>query len=360
MHSKNAPTMPELKRQAIAHLRKSVPANWRVGPVLEDSVDTQEETIHIDIEAADGRQCHLVMMVRHGMERRDVVSTVTRLRDLTLSPTDVPLVGARYLSESVREALVAEGVSYVDATGNMRVVCEAPAVFILTQGDNRDPWRRGRPRNSLKGEPAARVVRTLLDYRREWRIRNLIDESGASTGATYRVLDYLLREELVTKDSDQYHVTDWERLLREWSADAPFSQTARVGTFLEPRGLDGFLRKLAGDADSPIAVTGTVAAKEWVHYTPSKAVFVYVPSLHSAAERWGLRPHTTAPNVILLEPEKNGDIPFRHARQSEAGYPIASPVQVAADLLNGPGREPSEGEYLIAWMKGHEDEWRRA
>ena len=36
----------------------------------------------------------------------------------------------------------------------------------------------------------------------------------------------------------------------------------------------------------------------------------------------------------------------------------ASPTQVAVDLLTGPGREPSEGEELLEWMKENEDVWR--
>jgi hypothetical protein len=38
---------------------------------------------------------------------------------------------------------------------------------------------------------------------------------------------------------------------------------------------------------------------------------------------------------------------------------IAAPTQVAADLLNGPGRNPSEAEELLAWMSAHEGAWRK-
>jgi hypothetical protein len=50
---------------------------------------------------------------------------------------------------------------------------------------------------------------------------------------------------------------------------------------------------------------------------------------------------------------------FVNTEPSRDGYPVAAPAQVAADLLNGPGREPAEGEYLIAWMKENEKRWRR-
>ena len=53
-------------------------------------------------------------------------------------------------------------------------------------------------------------------------------------------------------------------------------------------------------------------------------------------------------------------MPFRNTAVTAEGYPVAAPAQVASDLLNGPGREPAEGEYLIEWMKANEERWRRA
>jgi hypothetical protein len=183
--------------------------------------------------------------------------------------------------------------------------------------------------------------------------------SGSSSGAAYRVLEYLEREELVVKEDKRYRVTDWERLLRAWSADASFQTTTRVMAFIEPRGVDSFLGKLTKETKFPVAVTGSMAAKEWATYAPAKAAYVYVSSIQEAAEQWALRPNAAAPNVILLEPKTVGDVPFVNTVRSQAGYPVAAPPQVAADLLNGPGREPAEGEYLIEWMKSNEERWRR-
>ena len=161
------------------------------------------------------------------------------------------------------------------------------------------------------------------------------------------------------KEDKRYRVTEWERLLRAWSADASFQTTTRVMAFIEPRGVEYFLGKLTKEPKFPVAVTGSMAAKEWATYAPAKAAYVYVSSIQEAAEQWELRPNAAAPNVILLEPKAVGDVPFVNTVRSEAGYPIAAPPQVAADLLNGPGREPAEGEYLIEWMKSNEERWRR-
>ncbi|GAA4416439.1 hypothetical protein GCM10023169_11330 [Georgenia halophila] len=349
----------EVERRVVNLLRDRLPVTWMVTDAAEPGPDSRRPNLSIQLDGPDGRAARLVVEVKQVVERRDVARLADQVRLMAADAGDVPIVAARYLSPSVREALAEDGLSYVDATGNMRVVVHSPALFIADRGEDRDPWRKGRPRGTLKGEPAARVARALLDYDRDWTVRELIVASGASTGAAYRVLEYLEREDLVVKDGKRYRVTDWERLLRAWSTDAAFQLTTRVMAFIEPRGVDAFLAKVAQRSTFPKAVTGSIAAKEWATYAPAKAAYVYVSSIQEASEQWGLRPNAAAPNVILLEPKTVGDVPFQNTAPAEGGYLVAAPAQVAADLLNGPGREPAEGEYLIEWMKANEKRWRR-
>lgn len=359
MATNGAPSSDEVARLVVASVRAALPQEWKVAETFETRRGPLRPDIEIEIDAPDGGSARLVVELKQVLERRDVSRVVEQSRSMTARPTDAPVVAARYLSPSVRDALAEEGLSYVDATGNMRLVVDRPAVFISAQGQDRDPWRKGRPRGTLKGEPAARVTRALLDYRRDWTVRELLAASGSSTGAAYRVLDYLEREDLVVKEDKRYRVTDWERLLRAWSADASFQTTTRVMAFIEPRGVESFLGKVAKESTFPVAVTGSSAAEEWATYAPAKAAYVYVSSIQEASEQWGLRPNATAPNVILLEPKTVGDVPFVNTIRTKGGYPVAAAAQVAADLLNGPGREPAEGEFLIEWMKTNEEKWRR-
>jgi hypothetical protein len=356
MATDGPPTTAEVERRVVALVRERLPKTWRVG---EASQSQGRFDLGLEIEGPDKQAAQLVIEVKQVIERRDVARIADEAMALADDADVVPVVAARYLSASVRDALADARISYVDATGNMRIVIDCPTVFISDRGEDRDPWRKGRPRGTLKGEPAARVTRALLDFDREWTVRELVAASGSSIGAAYRVLDYLEREDLVVKDDKRYRVTDWERLLRVWSADAAFQDTTRVMAFIEPRGVDAFLNKVAKRSNLSAAVTGSTAATQWARYAPSKATYVYVSSIQEASEQWGLRPNAAAPNVILLEPRTVGDVPFQNIETAEAGYPIAAPAQVAADLLNGPGREPAEGEYLIEWMKANEKKWRR-
>jgi len=353
-------TVAEVERRIVKLVRERLPETWKVTDAEEPQQGSLRPDLSIQIEAPDGSAARLLFEVKQFIERRDVARLADQVRLMAGDSGDVPVVAARYLSTSVREALAEDGLSYVDATGNLRIVVDSPATFISDRGEDRDPWRKGRPRGTLKGEPAARVARALLDYDRDWTVRELTAASAASTGAAYRVLEYLEREDLIAKEDKRYRVIDWERLLRAWSSDAAFQTTTRVMAFIEPRGVDTFLSKVAKESTFPAAVTGSIAAKQWATYAPARAAYVYVSSIQEASEQWGLRPNTAAPNVILLEPRTVGDVPFQNTATADGGYPGAAPAQVAADLLNGPGREPAEGEYLIEWMKANEERWRRA
>ena len=276
MATKDAPTSDQVARLVVASVRARLPQEWTVAETFEPRRGPLRPDVVIDIDAPDGGSARLVVELKQVLERRDVSRAVEQSRSMSTRPPDVPVVAARYLSPSVRDALAGEGLSYIDATGNMRIVVDRPAMFISAQGQDRDPWRRGRPRGTLKGEPAARVTRALLDYRRDWTVRELLAASGSSTGAAYRVLDYLEREDLVVKEDKRYRVLDWERLLRAWSADASFQTTTRVMAFIEPRGVESFLAKVAKESTFPVAVTGSRAAEEWATYAPAKAAYVYV------------------------------------------------------------------------------------
>ena len=71
-------------------------------------------------------------------------------------PASIAIV-APYLSERTREAIAAHGVSYIDSTGNMRLQSDKPALYVLTNGADRDPWFDHQPLKSLRG--AERAVR---------------------------------------------------------------------------------------------------------------------------------------------------------------------------------------------------------
>lgn len=351
----------EVVTRAIDALRSRMPLGWKLDETYDVSGSNGRRIdATLQITAPDGARVRLVFEAKRVIERRDVVGIAHQLKDC-LSDGDVPVVAGKYLNPQVRADLTKQEISYIDATGNILITATSPALYLMDRGEDRDPWRgKGRPRGTLRGEPAARVVRALLDFGKAWGIRDLIETSKASTGATYRVLEYLEQETLAARGADGLvRVPDWKKLLEAWAADTTLGGTNRVARYIEPRGLESFAAKLRASEEYRYVVTGSIAAREWAPYAPARAAIVYVESVDAASERWNLRPAETSPNVILCEPRKPDDVVFDRAAMSSSGYRVAAPTQVAADLLNGPGRNPSEAEELLAWMSANEGAWRK-
>ena len=353
-------TLSDVLRLCLQQLRDQLPEGWSLVPVAEAAGggDGGFDAV-LSVSGPDGATASLVIEAKRVLERRDVLAVSEQLRGAAgRFPNAWSVLVARYLAPSVREALAEQGVSYIDATGNMRLVVSTPGLFIASRGANNDPWRGpGRPRGTLKGVPAAKVVRALVDYTGPWNIRELIDRSGASTGATYRVVEYLEREDLVTRDENgKIVLRDWRRLLQQWSKDYGFVRSSRITRYIEPRGLATLLTKATDVAGVQYAVTGTTAAAEWAPYAPARSALVYVADAAKAAGAWGLRPAESGANVLLAEPAT--DVVFERTITTIDGTVIVAPAQVAVDLMTGPGRNPAEAEELMDWMERNESSWR--
>jgi hypothetical protein len=303
----------------------------------------------------------LVVEAKRTVDGRDVDALRERLaRDTRTLPNAQGLVAARYLSPPVRARLAEANLSYVDATGNLSIKVSSPGLFVSDRGADRDLWRGpGRPRGTLKGEPAARIVRTIADFTGTWTVRELVDVARVSTGATYRVVDYLEREGMAVREPDgRIAVQDWVRLLRRWSDDYGFVRNSRITRWIAPRGLSGLMRQIASAKGSPrYAISGTLAAEEWAAYAPARLAMMYVADTETAAVLWGLRPADAGANVILAEPEF--DVVFERSITNKEELVVAAPSQVAVDLMTGPGRSPNEAEELLEWMKRNEQSWRK-
>ena len=352
-------TEAETMRRALAILADRLPAGWSANLVAGPSATRRLDGV-IEVVAADGQSVRLIVEAKRIVEGRDVAALRDQLdRFIEDLPGSQGMVIARYLSPPVRARLVDAGLSYVDATGNMRVEIGSPGLFLSDRGADGDPWRgSGRPRGTLKGAPAAKIVRAVADFAGPWTIRQLVDVSKASTGATYRVVEFLEREGLATRnESGSVGVPDWPRMLRRWGDDYGFVRNSRVTRWIAPRGLPEVLSRAAeSGAASKYAVTGTSAAAEWAAYAPARSAMIYTADVAAAAEVWGLRPAEAGANVMLAEPEF--DVVFERSLTNQEGVTVAAPTQVVVDLMTGPGRGPSEAEELLEWMRRNEDSWR--
>ena len=267
----------------------------------------------------------------------------------------IPLVATPYLSPTLRASLADRGVSYADSTGNLRLIADEPGLFIERSGATKDPWPSDETLRSLRGRGAGRAIRALVDFRPPYGVRELALRAGVSLGSLSRVLDLLAREGLVTREpSGAVTAIDWERTIRRWAQDYDFARSNQTATFLEPRGLDAIVSKLS-DTKRTYAVTGALGAQRFAPIAPARQAAIYTDDIARAAARLRLRPTDNDSNVVLVEPYD--PVVFDRTTIRDGLRIVAAP-QLAVDLLTGPGRDPSEGNELLNWMRRNENAWR--
>lgn len=308
-----------------------------------------------------------------------------------------PLVAAPYLGLTLRTTLAGRGVSFADTTGNIRLVADSPGLFVERQGGTKDPWPSDESLQSLRGRAAGRAVRALVDFRPPYGVRDLAKRTSVPLGSLSRTLELLDREGFVTR-GERGAITDldWEATIRRWAQDYEFARSNRTSYYLEPRGLGAVVTKIS-QLKRRYAVTGAFAAQRFAPIAPARQATIYVDEATEAAEELRLRPADTGANVVLAEPfdpvvfERTvtgsdtgattaeaygigfgdgsgvgtGDT-YGHGLQDGSGLGsgtlprlrVVAPSQLTVDLLTGPGREPSEGNELLSWMRGNEDAWR--
>lgn len=354
----------DVLRRGIDLLIERLPTSWKT-TVTEQVAATpggRRADAVVDVVASDGSRAALVFEAKRSLVIRDLPGVTTQLRSIidqlqSGTTSVIPIIAARYLAPSARQWLQEHDVSYVDATGNLRVVVDEPALFLHGTGADRDPWRGpGRPRATLQGPPAARVVRALVDCSSPVSVPELVHRSGASTGATYRVVEFLEREGLIERQArGRVVAVQWRRILERWSEDYGFQQSNTVISYLQPRGIAALADDLRGSSGLPYALTGSLAAERLAPYAPPRLAMLYAKDPREVVERLDLRAVDGGANVLVAGTDY--DVVFDRTVE-DGGLRFVAPSQTAVDLLTAPGRGPAEGQALLDWMQTHEADWQ--
>ncbi len=331
----------KLLEGATRQLERRLPPGWTIESLMErGSVGAG-----LRFTSSEGRSRRVPVVLKRRIDPRIARQMPTESSVLVVAP---------YLTKSVREALEERGTSYADQTGNIRVVIPEPGLFIFTSGADSNPWPDKR-KLSLRGVKAGRVVRALALKRPPVGVRELAETADTDPGYVSRLLRMLDGEAIVERTSrGQVEQVDWRRLLVQWSQDAPIETRAAATTWLAPRGLKGLLEHLRA-ADLRYLLTGSAAASRIAPIAPTRLLSLYVDDPGRAADTLGLQRTDAGANIILLQPED--DAIYKQGIEVDGLRNAALPL-IAADLLTGPGRSPSEAEALMDWMETNEEAWR--
>ena len=357
MTATSPPTEARTLRDVARLISTLLPDDWRLSMVTEPAGRGRADAVG-RLRGPDGTAAPMVFQVKRALTARDASTVVAQLRASAErnGKSDAVLVAAApYLSPTTREVLTDLGVSYVDTTGNVTLRSRRPALLIKTEGATRDPWPSDETLQSLRGRGAGRAVRALLDVRPPYGLRDLSERAKVPLASLSRTTDLLDRDGFIVR-AGRGPITDidWQGVIRRWARDYDIARSNRVSTFLEPRGFTALSTKLS-KLKRGYAVTGAFAAQRFSPVAPTRLAAMYVRDVVSWADRLDLRPADAGANVWLLEPFD--EVVFARTSLRD-GVVCVNPTQLAVDLLTGPGRDPSEGDELLTWMKGNEDAWR--
>ncbi len=300
-----------------------------------------------------GKRATVVVEYKDRLVPRDVPAAVAQARAFA---GDAVMVAAPFLGRRTREVISEQAEGYADATGNLRLRLDRPALFVDVTGAESNPWREGEEAlRTLKGPGAGRVVRAVCEISPPYGVRQLAKLSGAPVSTTSRVVALLDREALLTRDADaRIASVDWQKTIRRWAQNYSLTRSNRTTTYVEPRGLPALLGKLR-EAKFNYSVSGSLAAAARAPITAARLGVVYAADVTLAAERLRLRQADSGANVMIVEPFDR--VVFERTWDAN-GVTYAGLAQVAVDLLTGPGRSPAEGDELLRWMEANLRAWR--
>lgn len=334
-------------------LRERLPAAWTLDlrPEPGRGADRGIDAV-LEIAAPDGRAARLIVGAKQRLDPRRAGEMVSKFQ--RLAGNQPSLAVAPWLSSSTRAQFQNAAINIVDLTGNVMIALSEPGLFIETTGAERDPWPE-KSTASLRGAKAARVVRVLGRAKPPIGVRELAARAGTTPGYVSKLLAMLHDQGGVTRtERGQVAAVNRRRVIEQWAEDSPLSERTRSTSWIAARGLTAFLARLAAASDR-YALTGSLAAARRAPVAEPRVASVYMDDPDMAGSALELRPATAGANVVLLVP--SDDVVFEETWE-EKGVRYADLVQVAADLLSGPGRDPAEGAALLAWMDQNEEAWR--
>ena len=305
--------------------------------------------------------------IKKTAEMRDLQNSVNQIRKLVLKNKGLePMIVQRYLSEPAQRWLREQRISYADATGNFMLSSPSMNTLIMSDsGAKRDPWRSlGRPRSTLKGEPVARILSTLIENTPPYSLPQLSKLAESSSGVTYRTIDYLDRQNLIAREkvtlsgreTSKITRVNWLEIIEAWSKEYSFMQSNSVKSYIEPRGIGVVINNLKELNPKTYAVTGSIAASNYEEYAQAKQIRIYAKNPSDLVNQLGLKEVETGANIQIAG--TSYDSVFKGSVVVK-GISIVALPQIAVDLLSGPGRNPSEGKALLNWMSKNEERWRK-
>lgn len=345
---------------AVNWLRERLPGGWTLELDAAEQRGRERTDGRLVLQAAGGFIASIAVEARRSLSPKEAENLLPRLAQVLHSMTGrAPvLILAPWLSPRTQELLAEQQISYLDRTGNALIRLESPALYVETTGAARNPNPEERGKVGLRGPKAGRLIRTLVDVRPPYTVKELALATGLAAGYVSRTIAALDEEALIQREPrGPVEAVDLAALLRRWAASYDVFRSNQISTFIAPAGWEEVLTKLRLQPTlrSQVVLTGSFAASRLAPVSSPGMLLAYSSESDRLARELGLLAAEEGANVGLLWPFD--PVVWVRTREEE-GLRFAASSQVAVDCLTGNGRMPSEGEAVLGWMIANESAWR--
>jgi len=243
---------------------------------------------------------------------------------------------APYVTPRAAEVCTAQGIGFVDLSGNCRL--SFGRVFVERQGrPNR--FAEKRDLRTLYSPKASRILRVLLTSGpKAWRVGELAKEAAVSIGLVSNVKKLLADREWVREGAGGFELRQPIDLLEEWAGNYSLRKSTwrDYYSLRTPSEMESSLALLCSSRGIRYALAALSAAARIAPAVRYQRAFVYVEApAEDLARELRLKEVPSGPNVTLLEPYDAGV--FYGAGQSD-GLWTTSPVQTYLDSITLKGR----------------------
>jgi hypothetical protein len=260
----------------------------------------------------------------------------------------VPVVVATYLSPDRRKQCQAEGICFLDLSGN--VLFEFDGLHVERIGfPNRFPEKRRR-RGPFSDKASLILRAALSDTQKVWGVRELAQSVGLDPGFVSRMAQELEKRDYVSRIDSKLKLREPKSLMEDWVREYDYKRNQEVRYFCLAKGPEEIIKNLAAARipdDLPYALGFHAGAKLIAPYAVYSEVHIYTKDkgvIDWFVEKLKLKEASEGANLIFLLPY------YRHSvfygKQRIRNVWVVSDLQLYLDLHKYPIRGLEQAEHL--------------
>ncbi|MCA9263759.1 MAG: hypothetical protein KDA60_07905 [Planctomycetales bacterium] len=269
-----------------------------------------------------------------------VSAAIDGLKNIVEGRSDVvPLLVVPYMGEVGRQLCNEATVSWIDLSGNAKIV--VPGVRIWIEGRPNKFIERGRPPNVFAPK-SSRIARQLLLQPFSYQLQaELARETKLGDGYVSKIVRRLRKEGYVDQDEQgAVRPRDPNLLLDGWHEVYDFSRHRIIRGHVAARTGEELLRKLVGKLEQRkvmYAATGLSAAWLYCNFAAFRLASIYLSSMPTKKllREIEFNEEPRGANVWLILPDDDGVF---HGCNEQAEVRCVSPLQTYLDLKGHPER----------------------